>query len=41
MDTLVWNRFPGPGYPVNVAIATGKIKEFDVVWKVVTASIYK
>jgi len=25
-----------PGYPVNVAVSTGKVREFDVILKVVT-----
>ena len=34
--TRVSGPEPLPEYPVNVAIPTGKVWEFDVVWKVVT-----
>ena len=30
---------PLPGYPVNVPIPTGKVREFDVVWKMVTLQL--
>jgi len=37
------SRVPGSGtvtgYLVNAAIPTGKVREFNVVWKVVTLSV--
>ena len=42
MERSPWNGYPGPEplpmYLVNVAIRTGKVREFDEVWKVVTCS---
>ena len=36
MELSARNGYPNPEpFPVNVAITAGKVREFDVVWKVV------